>query len=258
MPVDVTWLGHSTVVLDIDGDRVIADPLLRVHAGLLRRRGAPPDRAKWAGAGTVLLSHLHHDHAELRSLRRLPEAPILTSPENAAWLCRRGLDARGISVDDWTYVGASGAVGVKLTHAVHHSRPMPHRPNAANGHLLTSASARIWVAGDTALFPELADLPAAAGGTIDLAIVPVGGWGPRLSKGHMGPHEAAVACRMVDARCAVPVHWGTLHAPGGQRFPRGWMDAAGAAFAIALGNEHPGCQPLVLPVGASVRLSPPT
>ena len=90
MTIDVTWLGHSTVVLDIDGVRIVADPLLRRHAGVLRRRGREPDRTAWTGADAVLLSHLHHDHAEVRSLRLLDGAPVLTSPETPSGSTARG------------------------------------------------------------------------------------------------------------------------------------------------------------------------
>jgi len=249
MPLDVTWLGHSTVVIDLDGVRLLSDPLLRPNAGILRRRGAAPDLVSWAGVDAVLLSHLHYDHAELSSLRLLADVPILTLPDNAEWLRRRGLKGQDADYEAWTQVGSDQAVNVKLAPAVHKARPMPHRPNAACGHLVSTESKTIWVAGDTELFSGLMDVPAAAGGGVDVAIVPVGGWGPRLSKGHLGPDEAAVACRMVGARWAIPVHWGTFHVPGGQVFPSGWMDYAGPAFAAALAREHPSCHAEVLAPG---------
>jgi L-ascorbate metabolism protein UlaG (beta-lactamase superfamily) len=109
----------------------------------------------------------------------------------------------------------------------------------------------VWLAGDTGLYPEMQELAAVAGAPIDVAVVPVGGWGPRLSPGHMGPGEAAVACRLSGARFAVPVHWKTLHAPAGKRFPAGWMDLAGPHFAEALAREAPECEGHVLDVGGS-------
>jgi L-ascorbate metabolism protein UlaG (beta-lactamase superfamily) len=87
---------------------------------------------------------------------------------------------------------------------------MPHRPNDANGHLLRAPEGTIWVAGDTSLYDGIADLPTLAGRRVDLAVVPIGGWGSRLSGGHMGPQEAAQACAMVRARAAVGV--GRRHA----------------------------------------------
>lgn len=249
----LTWLGHSTVVLDLDGTRIVADPLLRRHAGILRRRALPPERSVWEGADAVLISHLHHDHAELASLRLLPGAPVITAPANAAWVSKRGLDGVGLGDGAWTRVG-SGEVEVALTTAVHAARPMPHRPNAACGHLVRGPSGVVWLAGDTELYEGMEALPEQAGGAIDVAVVPIGGWGPRLSPGHMGPAEAAVACRRVEAGCAIPVHWGTLHVPGGQVWPRGWMDAGGPEFVAALGRDAPECRPAVLEVGGSLTL----
>ena len=253
--VRVGWVGHSTVVLDLDGVRILTDPLLRAHAGLLRRAAARPDPASWRGTDAVLVSHLHHDHAELRSLRRLPGVPILTSPANAAWLRRRGLGA-AVGLDGgWTAVG-SGAVGVRLVEAVHHARPMPHRPNDVHGHLVRGPSGTVWFAGDTGLHEAMDSLPDRAGGRVDVAVVPVWGWGPRLSDGHLDPSQAAEACARVGARWAVPVHWGTLHPPLVTRFARGWLERPGEEFAEALARRAPGCTSLVLSPGEAAALVP--
>ena len=254
MSLRVTWLGHSTVVLDLDGVRLVADPLVRRHAGILRRRGLQPFGSAWAGADAVLLSHLHHDHAEVGSLRFFRDVPMYTAPANAAWVRRKGFDGRGLEDGQWAPLGRDGQVEVRLVKAIHEARPMPHRPNAANGHLVRGPSGVAWVAGDTELFAEMAQLADLAGARIDLAIVPVGGWGPRLSAGHMGPEEAAAACAMSGAAWAVPVHWQTLHVPGGHRWPRGWMDAAGPRFEAAMARVAPQCQAAVLAVGDSLTL----
>lgn len=257
MNVCVTWLGHSTVVLDFDGVRLVVDPLVRRHAGILRRRGDQPAFSAWSGADAVLLSHLHHDHAEVGSLRFFRGLPVLTAPDNARWARGEGFDGRGLGDGEWVALGDEGRVEVRLVKAVHHSRPMPHRPNAANGHLVRGPSGVAWVAGDTELFPEMAALPRLAGTRIDVAIVPIGGWGPRLSGGHLGPDEAAVACRLSGVRWAIPVHWKTLHVPAGRAWPRGWMDEAGPRFKAALAREAPGCHAAVMHVGESVTIPTP-
>ena len=255
MTITVTWLGHATVVVDMDGVRIVSDPLLRRHNGILRRRGgATPEGEAWSGADAVLLSHLHHDHAEVGSLKMLAGVPVLTAPENAVWVAKKGLAGRGLGEGEWVPVGAAGDVAVRLVPAVHHSRPMPHRPNAANGHLVRGPSGVVWLAGDTDLYPGMEGHPELAGSPVDVAVVPVGGWGPRLSPGHMGPKQAATACRLVAARAAVPVHWQTLHVPVAGRFPRGWMDLAGPRFVEALTHEAPSCRPLVLDIGSSATL----
>jgi len=185
--MEITWLGHSTVVVDLDGVRIVADPLLGRNNGILRRRGEQPPTPAWEGADAVLLSHLHHDHAEVPSLKRFPGVPVLTAPDNSVWVKKKGLDGRGLADDEWFPLGPDGRVEVRLVPAIHHSRPMPHRPNAANGHLVRGPSGVAWLAGDTDLYPDMATLPDLAGGVIDVALVPVGGWGPRLSPGHLGP-----------------------------------------------------------------------
>lgn len=248
-PLRLTWLGHSTMVLDVAGTRLLTDPLLRSRAGPLLRRGPVPRPEQWAGADAVLVSHLHHDHADLPSLRRV-DAPVLTAGENAAFLHRRlGLPAPGLDRGG-REVGGAG-VRVRLTRADHAHRPMPHRPNAAHGHLVLAEGLRIWVAGDTGLYEEMAEIPALAGGPVDVAVVPVGGWGPRLSGGHMTPADAARACRLVGARVAVPYHWGTLFLPGTTRGSRRWLETPGPSFAAALEAQAPGCRAVVLEPGGA-------
>ena len=255
MSTALTWLGHSTVVIDVDGTRLVTDPLLGRNAGVLRRRGRKPALSAWERPDAVLLSHLHHDHAELGSLRKLPgDVPVITAPDNATWLRRKGLPGVSPGPDGWVSVGGANGVSVALCRADHSSRPMPHRPNGTNGHLIRSSAARIWVAGDTSLYPEMAGLSDEVDGRIDLAVVPVSGWGPRLSRGHLGPREAAEACALVGARYAVPVHWGTLHAPGVRNLPRGWMDRPARDFVAAVSQLAPECTPLVLDHGVRTEL----
>jgi L-ascorbate metabolism protein UlaG (beta-lactamase superfamily) len=246
------WLGHATVVLDVGGVRLVTDPLLRPHAGLLRRRSEAPRCAHWSGADAVLVSHLHHDHAELGSLRLLGDAPVVSGRANAHWLAAQGLPAHGLGAHEWWTVPGS-AVRVRPVRAEHGHRPMPHRPNATHGFLVVAPGLRVWFAGDTAPYPRMRHLADLAGGPVDLALVPVGGWGPRLSGGHMDPHQAAVVCEAVGARWAVPVHWGTLHAPASRRLPPGWMDRAGPAFARAL-TRRGQVEPVVLAPGEAVHL----
>lgn len=245
----LTWLGHSTVVLDIDGARVLTDPLLRRDAGLLRRRGPQPAPSAWQHPDVVLISHLHHDHAEVSSLRLLRGVRLMTDPDNVAWLQRRKLTPALPLGDDWTPVAPG--VEVRQVPAVHGHRPMPHRPNAANGHLVRGPSGAVWIAGDTELYPEMETLPDMAGGPIDVAVVPVWGWGPRLSGGHLSPEDAARAVAMTRARFAVPVHWGTLHPPLFTRFRHDWLDLPGRRFADAVAEHCTGATAVVLDAGQS-------
>jgi L-ascorbate metabolism protein UlaG (beta-lactamase superfamily) len=247
----IAWLGHSTVMLDLDGIRLLTDPLLRRNAGALRRRFPTPSPALWRDPDAVLVSHLHHDHAELVSLRMLPRVPILTADENAAWLRRRRLAGTGLG-EDWERVG-DGPVEVRLTRAIHQHRPMPHRPNAANGHLVRGSEMSVWLVGDTSLYPEMAEIPHVLGRRLDLIAVPIAGWGPRLSPGHLGPAEAVQACVMSGARWALPVHWGTLHPPLPRLLGAGWMDRPYHQFVRELRREAPDCRLVELQPGGVWR-----
>ncbi|WP_291524968.1 MBL fold metallo-hydrolase [Branchiibius sp. NY16-3462-2] len=231
--IDVRWLGHSTVVIDLDGTRVLTDPLLRNHVGLLRRVTPPPRAADWSGVDAILLSHLHLDHADVASLRLLPETPVLASANVANWLSDRGIGSAGIS-SDWQRIPGSGATEVRLVPAEHHARPLPGRPIDAHGFLLRCPSGTVWFAGDTADYPEMEHLAEWAGGRIDVVLLPIHGWGPRLSAGHLDAVGAAKVCRVVRPRFVVPIHYGTLHAVGLNLRRLDWMHSPAELFASSL------------------------
>ncbi len=261
--IRLSWLGHATVVIDLGGVRLLTDPLLRPHAGLLRRVGRAPRAEDWAGAAAVLVSHLHSDHASLPSLRMLDGVPLVSGPANAAWLSRR-LPNRVVAMSDgdWTTVsagpdqatGATHTIEVGAVRAVHGHRPMPHRPNDTHGFLLRSESAVVYFAGDTSLYDDMAGLPALAGRPVDVALLPIAGWGPRLSGGHMGPPDAAEACRMMGARAVLPIHHGTLHPSGHHLVGLEWMDRPAGEFARDLARVAPDCRLLAPSPGDVLEL----
>lgn len=251
--VHVTWLGHATVVLELAGTRILTDPLLRRRLGPLSRRHDLPVHAHVEDVDAVLLSHLHHDHADLPTLRRLGHVPVLTAPENAVWGRGHGLDAPEIPREDWVEVGDGAEV--RLVRADHEARPMPHRPNAANGMLVRGGGVVVWFAGDTSLHPEMEALADLAGAPVDLALLPIGGWGPRLSPGHMGPSEAVEAAVRSGARHVVPVHYGTLHPSGWPRGRLGWTWAPSDRFTERLA-ERTDAGSDVLDIGGSTTILP--
>ena len=141
-------MGHSSVLLDLDGVRLLADPLLRNRVGLLRRTVPVPGSAAVGSVdvAAVLLSHLHDDHCDLRSLRRL-DAPVVVVPPGAGrWLTARGV--RGVSE---LRPGRSMAIGPVLVYAVpaeHDGSRRPWGPRAsAVGHVVIGR-ASAYLAGD--------------------------------------------------------------------------------------------------------------
>lgn len=251
--IRLTWIGHATVVVDLDGVRLVTDPLLRRHAGPLRRIGPPPDPAAWEDPDAVLVSHLHADHASVGSLRMLTGVPMLTGAANARWLrARVGARTLDLPEDRWRELGD---VAVRLVRADHAARPMPHRPNGTHGHLLRGRTETVWFAGDTSVYPEMAALPELAEGRVDVALLPIAGWGPRLSAGHMGPAEAVDAVELVRPRAVLPIHHGTLHPPGFELASLDWMHRPLREFERQLAERCPEVTLLRVGLGDSLDVA---
>ncbi|MGW6460081.1 MBL fold metallo-hydrolase [Streptomyces sp. NPDC055078] len=207
MPVEVTWWGHATCTVEDSGVRVLTDPLfVRRLAHLRRRRGAlPPPEA--AVADAVLVSHLHSDHLHLPSLARLAPGTRLVVPRGATRsvpaLARMGLRVTEVGPGEEIPLGR---VAVRAVPALHDGRRLPLGPHRspALGYVI-SGEARTYFAGDTGLFDSMAE----AVGPVDVALLPVGGWGPYLGHGHLDAGRAAQALAALAPHSAVPVHYGT-------------------------------------------------
>ena len=200
----VRWLGHSTVLLEMDGARLLTDPVLRPWV-LHLRRAAPLVAEDLLDVDAVLISHLHYDHLDLPSLQRLDRGVSVVVPRGAGALVR----GRGFRSVEELEAGGSIRVGpalVRAVHAEHDSSRVLGAKSDALGYVV-EGSRRVYFPGDTDLFPEMAGL--APG--LDLALVPIWGWGPSLGPGHLDPRRAAEALTLLRPRLAVPIHWGTYY-----------------------------------------------
>jgi L-ascorbate metabolism protein UlaG (beta-lactamase superfamily) len=224
------FLGHSTVLMEIDGVRVLTDPVLLSFTSVLRRTGAPLDPSLHANIDVVCISHLHADHLDFPSLRALGSAFELVVPVGAAQLMRRKgfTQVTELAAGSTTVIRKAGqdhGVRITATHADHDGFRPPFGPRAAAvGYLIESAGgdigSRIYFAGDTDIFDGMTDLGALG---LDVALIPVWGWGPNLGPGHLDPRRAADATSLLDPHYAVPIHWGTLHPYGIGRWMRGHL-----------------------------------
>jgi L-ascorbate metabolism protein UlaG (beta-lactamase superfamily) len=227
------WFGHATVRLEMDGVRFLFDPLLVGGIGPVRRRGRSPD-LDVAPVDAVVVSHAHQDHLHLASLRRLDQGTIVVVPRGAGRLVRRAGfgDVREVDTGEATTIGD---VTVRAVPAAHHGRRMPFGPDApALGYVLDGEE-RVYFAGDTDLFPGMADIAT----DLDLAILPIGGWGPTLRSGHLDPQTAAAALRLLRPRVAVAVHWGTLWPVGMGRVRPYRFEGPGQRFIEAARQTAP-------------------
>jgi L-ascorbate metabolism protein UlaG (beta-lactamase superfamily) len=207
--------------------------------------------AAWDGAGAldaILLSHLHYDHADLPSLVRL-DAPVLAPRGAAAWLEARGVRrVRELGRAERTSVGS---LRVIATHAVHHGRRRPFGVGAPPIGFVVQGSQSVYFAGDTDLFPGMARL-----GPIDLALLPVAGWGPTLGPGHLDPERAARAAARIAPRVAVPIHWGTI-APWPRALRPGDPERPAREFAALVARHAPEVEVRLLAPGDSTEIGAP-
>ena len=243
----VRWFGHSCVELEIGGLVVLTDPALTPRLGHLRRHHRI-DPATIARPDVILISHVHLDHLHQPSLRMFDRDVIVMAPAGAEGLLQRWgfRDVRPTRAGDTHDIGS---VTVETVRAVHDRRRGPHSRVTADpvGYVLRAADVAVYAAGDTALFDEMGTWA-----PIDVALLPIWGWGSTLGDGHLDPRTAAAATTLIDPAVVVPVHWGT-YSPVGLRRPD-WLDVPAARFRAeldALGTAD--ALRLLTPGGSLVR-----
>jgi L-ascorbate metabolism protein UlaG (beta-lactamase superfamily) len=272
----IVFLGHATVLIEVDGVRLLTDPLLRGRVAHLRRQVAPVQTNQFADVDAVLISHLHHDHLDLASLRLLGgDTPLIVPAGAGAWLRRKGfgvvteLEVGGVAqvgmvtergVGDVAQVemvkepaagevAKAGTLTVTAVQARHDGCRLGG-PHAATLGYLVSGGRTVYFAGDTELFAEMSHLPQ----PLDVALLPVAGWGPTLGAGHMGPLDAARAAGLIEPRIAIPVHWGTLSPLGFGHRDRARLGEPPRLFAEHVASIAPGVEVRILAPGGETDL----
>jgi L-ascorbate metabolism protein UlaG (beta-lactamase superfamily) len=238
----VQYVGHATVHVDLDGVRLLTDPLLRRRVAHLRR-AAPLADVPLPDA--VLISHGHYDHLDLPSLGTLGGSPRVIVPRGLGAHLEE-FDVMEVSEGDEVEVGA---VTVRATHAEHAGgRPLRGEGPAVGYALL--GSTRIFFAGDTDLFDGMDGLVA----RLDVALIPIWGWGGSLGRGkHLDPARAAEAVRRLRPKVAVPIHWGTYR-PAHRSAHATFLTEPAEAFARAAAAVAPEVEIRLLRPGESLEL----
>jgi L-ascorbate metabolism protein UlaG (beta-lactamase superfamily) len=188
----------------------------------------------------ILISHVHGDHLDRPSLRRFPGVAAL-APVGAAELMK-DQDVREVRAGDTVELAG---VAVTAVEAWHEAR---RRPGTKIIDSLGFVMERVWFAGDTDLHEDMAALR----GKIDVALLPVWGWGPSLGPGHMNPQRAAEAVALVQPAVAIPIHWGTFLPYGSRR--KDLLVSPPVQFSAMAAELAPSTRVEVLSPGGSIAL----
>ena len=135
MAGSLRWIGHSTVLMELDGIRLLTDPLLRERIVMLRR-SEPLDPGNLEDLDAVLISHIHYDHLDLGSLRRLENAKTIVLPRGAGALLHRRLPASVHELDAGEEIEI-GSVTVRAVPAEHGSSRLFGKKTEALGYVVT-------------------------------------------------------------------------------------------------------------------------
>jgi L-ascorbate metabolism protein UlaG (beta-lactamase superfamily) len=216
----ITFIGHSTFLIQTPAGHVITDPVYALKAGPFGRFG--PRRVRRPAVAfddlppisTILLSHNHYDHCDLRTLRALHErfqSQLITPLGNARLLRSAGITR--VEELDWWGESRDSPFRVALTPAQHFSARTPLDRNRAlwGGFVFSAGDVRIFFAGDTGYAPHFRDVRG-RWGHIDLALLPIGAYEPRwfMKDVHMNPAEAVQACQDLGSPRTLAMHFGTF------------------------------------------------
>jgi L-ascorbate metabolism protein UlaG (beta-lactamase superfamily) len=246
----ITYVGHATVLLELGGARLLTDPVLRSGFGHVRRRVPAVDRSALGDLDAVLISHLHHDHLDVRSLRMLGARGPVVVPRGAGAFVARASGAEVVELEAGGTLRL-GDVTITATRADHRGGRFGRRLRADPLGYVAGGPRRVYFAGDTGLFAGMADL---ARPPLDVALVPVWGWGPSLGAGHLDPASAARALTLLRPRIAVPIHWGTFYPVGLDRVRGAPLTDPPRRFARLAAEHAPEVEVRVLAPGERLDL----
>jgi L-ascorbate metabolism protein UlaG (beta-lactamase superfamily) len=217
----ITWLGHSTLLIESDGVRVLTDPVFGERAspfsfaGPRRFHPVPARIGQLPPLDAVLLSHDHHDHLCPSSLQELARrrVPIVTSLGVGAHLEGIGVDPQRITELDWweEHTLPGGVLSFTATPAQHFSgRGLTDRNETLwSSWVITTDRRRLFFSGDTGLTDEFATVNERFG-PFEVAMLEIGAWNPAWDGIHLGPANALRVFEMLGKGTFLPIHWGTF------------------------------------------------
>lgn len=229
MTITITWHGHATFALDIDGIAVVVDPFFSPNNPVAKVT------ADAVAADVILQTHGHGDHiSDTVALARRTGALVIANFEICNWINSQGHENTHAMNTGGSFDAAFGRV--TMTPALHSSGlPDGGYGGDPGGYVITAAGRTIYLAGDTALFSDMALISRAA--DLDLAVIPIG------DNYTMGPDDALFALDYLKPRIVIPGHFNTW--PVIEQDAKAWAERV---------RQETDCEPVVLEVGGSYRL----
>lgn len=210
-PARLTWLGHASWLVQLDGVSLLIDPLLfdSIGPGIARQVPVALDEKTLPPIDAQLVTHNHRDHLDLPSLRAVGR-PVIGGLGLASFFAARGLECSELGWWDETRVGS---VSIRFVPSQHWSRRGLSDMNETlwGGFVIEGSTARLYHSGDTAYFDGFGEIGRRVG-PIDAALLPIGAYDPAwfMSKQHLNPEEAVRAFLDLGAREFVAMHFGTF------------------------------------------------
>ncbi|MDR0234446.1 MAG: MBL fold metallo-hydrolase [Zoogloeaceae bacterium] len=212
------WLGHSSLIVELEGLRFLVDPVLGNAAplpGVVRRYAeAPIRREDLPPIDYVLITHDHYDHLEyatIRALRERNETRFIAPYGVGMHLRKWGIPAERILEIGWGETTQAGNIGVISEETLHFSGRTFNRRNTTlwTAYVLKGQKYRLFISGDTGYGKHFKEI-GARHGPFHLAFLEIDAWNPGWPKTHLFPEEVIRAYHDLDAQTLIPVHWGVF------------------------------------------------
>ena len=253
-PLAVTWLGHATALVEIDGYRLLTDPVWSERCspsktlGPQRLHPAPLELEALPALDAVVISHDHYDHLDMDSVRMLArtQRAVFVAPLGVgAHLREWGIPASRVVELDWGSSYTIDDLTLTCTPARHFSGRFLSRNNTLwSSWAFTGPAHRAFFGGDTGYTSTFADI-GSQHGPFDLTLLPIGAYNKSWPDVHMNPEEAVRAHRDLNAAAPggvlVPIHWGTFRlAPHPWAEPADRLVEAAVEAAVDIAVPKPG------------------
>ena len=264
----VTWFGHSSMLIEIDGVRLLTDPIWSERASPVEwigpRRWYPPTIAldRLPPVDAVLISHDHYDHLDwatvvaMRAWKNVFVVPLGVGAHLQRW----GIPPERIVELDWWQSTRVGALALTLVPARHASGRLSARSDLTlwGGFALVGQQHRVYYSGDTGLFDAIGEIGRRFG-PFDVAMIEAGQYDADWPDWHLGPEQSVLSALRVRAKALIPVHWGLFRlAHHGWTEPVERVLAAARCTDLPVITPRPGqsIEPTALKPGDSTRWWP--